>query len=199
MEIEESEIQRDEPRRRFTILDGLVMIVPLAVAFELARPFVKEFLHDLLTPDGTPRWFRWSGLAIGVASRFVAMGMVGLLVARLLPPRRAVRRISHEPGVVACVAAVAAMAAGGVLVLSMAMFRRESISSADSTYWPFVEARIVPAVVAAWIIQAWVGRWRPERNWIDRVGRALGCFWLVIFTYRYVMEWFWPAYWIEPR
>ncbi len=33
-------------------------------------------------------------------------------------------------------------------------------------------------VAAAWIALAFNGRWRPERSWIDRLGRGLGVFWL---------------------
>jgi hypothetical protein len=186
-------------RRRFTILDALVMIVPLAVGFVLARPFVTNFLFLLASPDSTPWWFKRSGLVIGLASRFAALGLIGLVVASLLPPRQTLRRLSRQPGAVACAAAAAAMAAGGLIVLSLALFRQRSISSADENYWPFIEARIFLAIAAAWVTQALSGRWRPEPNWIDRAGRVLGAYWITLFLYRYVMSYVWPGFWIEPR
>jgi hypothetical protein len=186
-------------RRRFTILDGIVMLVPLAVGFALARPFLEDFRSLLSSPDNTPRWFQRAGLVIGLVSRGVAMGMLGLLAARLLPPRPPLRRLSREPGAAACLAAAAAMAAGGMIVLAMALFRQVRISSADQYRWAFFEARIMPAVAAAWITQAWVGRWRPEPSWIDRAGRTLGAYWILLFAFRYVMGWIWPGYWIEAR
>jgi hypothetical protein len=35
------------------------------------------------------------------------------------------------------------------------------------------------AVVVAWVILLLSGRWRSEPSWIDRLGRALGVFWIV--------------------
>lgn len=37
-----------------------------------------------------------------------------------------------------------------------------------------------PAVAAAWTVLAVSGRWRPERSWIDRLGRVLGWSWILI-------------------
>jgi hypothetical protein len=187
------------PLRRFTILDGVVMVVPLAVGFALARPFVRDFLSLLNSPDNTPLWLRRSGLVIGLASRFVAMGMLGLLVAGLLPRRPPLRRLSRQPGVVACAAAALAMAAGGWLVLFLSTFRTVHISSADAYRWPFFEARIMPAVAAAWVALAWGGRWRSEPSWVDRAGRALGAYWIGLFVFRSIVGWFWSTYWIQPR
>jgi hypothetical protein len=36
-----------------------------------------------------------------------------------------------------------------------------------------------PAVAGAWLALALSGRWRPERDWLDRAGRALGVCWIV--------------------
>jgi hypothetical protein len=51
---------------------------------------------------------------------------------------------------------------------------------------PLFGARFSPlllsgAVAVAWLALAVTGRWHPERSWIDRLGRALGLGWLVIF------------------
>jgi hypothetical protein len=41
------------------------------------------------------------------------------------------------------------------------------------------------AVAAAWATLALVGRWEPERSWVDRLGRFFGLYWL---TYP-VLDW----------
>jgi hypothetical protein len=125
--------------------------------------------------------------------------MLGLLIVRLLPRRPPLRRLSRQPGTVACAAAALAMVAGGGIVLSMVYFRGVRISSADAYSWPFVEARIMPAVAAAWVALAWGGRWRPEPSWIDRAGRAFGSYWIVLFAFRFLVGLFWSTYWVEPR
>jgi hypothetical protein len=40
----------------------------------------------------------------------------------------------------------------------------------------------VPAaytVAAGWLTLALLGRWRPEKSWIDRLGRVLGVGWII--------------------
>ena len=41
-----------------------------------------------------------------------------------------------------------------------------------------VQLAVGPAVAAAWMVQALAGRWRPERSWVDRLGRVLGAYWI---------------------
>jgi hypothetical protein len=36
------------------------------------------------------------------------------------------------------------------------------------------------AVLWCWVTLALSGRWRPARGWLDRLGRVLGCCWLVL-------------------
>jgi hypothetical protein len=38
------------------------------------------------------------------------------------------------------------------------------------------------AVAAGWAILALGRRWRPERSWIDRLGAALGAYWILFGT-----------------
>ena len=39
------------------------------------------------------------------------------------------------------------------------------------------------AVGAAWLLLVVSGRWRAEPVWIDRLGRALGIFWIAIIPF----------------
>jgi hypothetical protein len=54
-----------------------------------------------------------------------------------------------------------------------------SIFSGIST---FTGPAISMTVAVAWIILALSGRFRPERSWIDRLGRGLGVFWITVGT-----------------
>jgi hypothetical protein len=36
------------------------------------------------------------------------------------------------------------------------------------------------AVMVSWLTLALTSRWHPERSWVDRWGRVLGCTWIVI-------------------
>jgi hypothetical protein len=37
------------------------------------------------------------------------------------------------------------------------------------------------AVLAAWLVLAIVGRWKPERAWDDRLGRLVGVLWVLFY------------------
>jgi hypothetical protein len=56
--------------------------------------------------------------------------------------------------------------------------------------WAIVEARIGPAVITAWVALYASGRWRSEPHWIDRAGRVLGAYWVVLWLSRwYLILW----------
>ncbi len=38
-------------------------------------------------------------------------------------------------------------------------------------------------VAGSWLALILAGRWRPERNWLDRAGRTLGWFWILAAVY----------------
>ena len=45
---------------------------------------------------------------------------------------------------------------------------------------------LVAPSLAAWLVQALGGRWRPRATWIDRAGRALGVFFIAA---KFALDW----------
>jgi hypothetical protein len=187
-----------EPRptpssRRFTILDLLISIVPLAVAIVATREFVD---HDLDRARILRMNQSWPMMVIdgftigffGLFPRYEAAAMVAFFLMRLRRPRPCLRRLSREPGAVACAAASAAVLAGGVVVLSRKLFGvPEFTTMFDVHNWTIIESRVGPAVVAAWAVLYASGRWRPEPSWLDRAGRLLGAFWIALWFGRWYL------------
>jgi hypothetical protein len=131
-----------------------------------------------------------------------------VLAARFLPPRPSRDRIASQPGVVACTAALIAVIvrssqeafsytleyltlATSPVTLSSPPFRRISgparISAGEAFHnvvleiFPFFTAPVVgAAVIVAWLVLVANGRWRPGPDWIDRVGRILGVYWILV-------------------
>src|SRR5262249_36756626 len=129
-----------------------------------------------------------------LSSVFVIPGLVAWTVAclllRLRRPRPPWRRLSRQPGTMACLIATVAIglsAAFGAIGWVMEDQRDDAIE------WLAVQSLAVPpqpgaAVFWCWVTMALSGRWRPEPTWLDRLCRLLGLAWLtmaLLFTYAY--------------
>jgi hypothetical protein len=164
----------------------VILLMPLAIGFALTRP-------DLAVTGWIPieEWrSRWRGMIDHnerIASPFISVVMPGLLVLRLRRPRPGLRRLSRQPGAVACAAATAAMALGGVVVGARLLFVEAALNSDMRMIWSGFQVWISPAVMAAWAALILGRRWRGERSWIDRAGRLCGFYWIALSVYRTVM------------
>lgn len=87
----------------------------------------------------------------------------------------------------ACVSAILGMAWGAAVLagtISIAWATQGRLQL-PLTVWITRLARdeLLPqvglSVAVAWTVQVVIGSWRPEPDWIDRVGRVLGCLWVV--------------------
>jgi hypothetical protein len=180
------------------VFDVLVLIVPLAAAIPITESFLRNELRTFLFGRPIQSWIMdfldWAPVIFfGLLPRYVSLGMVALLFLRLRRPRPGLRRVSRQPGAVACAAGTAAVVAGGVIVLSRHLFSNGNPLGMISTWppwhelyeWPMVEARISAAVVAAWTALGLSGRWRSEPSWIDRAGRVMGAYWVCLWLLRW--------------
>jgi hypothetical protein len=205
------------PPRRLRIQDALFLIVPLGVGLALFRglDFHATTTVRIHSDNATSDWVKLAAPILGLASRVVAMEMLGLLLLQLRPPRPRPRRLTRQPGFVACAAAAAGMTAGGISGIALAVLGQPHLRFLNNalfnllpqidlvptqvTSWSYVEAGITPAIVTAWIAQALGRRWRPEPTLLDRAGRVLGAYWILLGAYRLIMPWFEPSFWILPR
>jgi hypothetical protein len=176
---------RPSRRRRFGLLDGLILVVPVAIGFALSRAWLEVALWHPFA-EWTSRWKEMIDFNLKIAGRFISVAMLGLLFVRLRHPRPGLRRLSRQPGAVACVAATLAMAAGGIVVGTMRVFQEAPIFEVE-WLWPTFEAWIAPAVMIAWAALFLGRRWRAEPSWIDRAGRFCGFYWIAAWIYRGVV------------
>ena len=178
--------------RRFTIVDGMILVAATAVGLVGARSNVIEG-RDSLSWD--PTWWSYGNLEAGIVSFAVvippaAAWTAAVVILRLRSPRPRGRRLARQPGMVAACSAMGAMA---VVVALNAMFaglyrlvRGASIASGNGVLgWCLVYSLILPSILgfvvaASWATLAVGRRWRAEPGWIDRLGRALGVFWIAM-------------------
>jgi hypothetical protein len=168
---------RADKDRRFTLVDGMILVAATAGGLALTRtPLAEGFWESFL---GEPELH-----LVGVIHAVLLLGLplllmwtFALVVVRLRHPRPRFRRLASQPGFVACVAAASAMTLCTLSMIPLLAwsnaFSYEQISL--RSYTP--EAGF--AVAGAWLSLALGRRWRAEPGWIDRTGRGLGVTWIL--------------------
>lgn len=170
--------------RRFSISDMMIIVVAVALGMLVLRPYLPGHasqLRFLSTRMGDPlglwRLYSWAN---GPGSCFVVPMMAAVIAMRLRRPRPRRGRLVSQPGFVACLAVFASMVPGLIWVATI--HHRPGFQRATG----FQQAWIISvrwadtAVIGAWLALAMSGRWRPERSWIDRAGRVLGLYWVLL-------------------
>jgi hypothetical protein len=109
-----------------------------------------------------------------------------LLILMALNPQPSLRDIVAGPGFVACAAvllaavlplihfAAAVMVSHGLAMNLMVPFKNMFGMLANTA---------APMIIGAWLALALVGRWRPLPTWTDRLGCAVGAFWVLLYGY----------------
>jgi hypothetical protein len=170
--------------RKFTILDGMILVAAVACGFALRR------LTTGIFNGGVFESLNWLGRnaiePMRAAMPFLATLTPAVLLIRLRRPRPALWRLARQPGMAACCAAILSMPP---TLLALARENRAVVEGESEVFPPDWVARIFlleeGAVMAGlWVLAAWAalmlgGRRRPERGWIDRLGRVVGLGWLL--------------------
>ena len=179
-----------KPVRRLGLLDLMILIAATGPAiylfqqFDRASPALTYIASTEMAPSKIRPWFLSYGLVPGFSVLTLSLLPIRWLETRPRP-RRAVRAPGTIPGLVAAFAF-------GVVAARVAL----DWPAIRQTHFAFVglvtpvgllSLRLVgtkdlvgPAVAFSWILLAIGGGWRPEANWVDRTGRAVGVIWIVL-------------------
>ncbi len=177
-------------RRRFTLLDLMVLIAAFAVCWMVPKTFRRLSRRkptQFTTSASTPR----SSGASWLVSASVALAVLVIFV-----PKPGGRERFRQPGALAMLMVaftwvydvIQTAIQGGMLWLTTGQ------SFSDGGFWYLfgpiydVSFRAVLAVMASWITLALLGLGRPESNWLDRSGRILGWIWVVWGLLAWVLE-----------
>jgi hypothetical protein len=116
--------------------------------------------------------------------RAIAPVTLVVLVARFRQPRLRLRPVVRQPGTVGCAAAVLALIEELVWTGTDAIERlrpdHPDYDSSTLTYWDLDGAHPGLGIGVVWLWLAVSGRWKPERDWVDRAGVGLSLFWLIV-------------------
>ena len=181
-------------QRKFTLLDGMIFIAATAVALGWERVYLT-YVSTQFVFSSMPRPFVIRLYFAGIAP-FLVMYALTLLGRGLRAPRPPIRRLARRPGMAACLAIALGVAVAGLCVpvqLAVSAFDYSTYFSRGDlfggTVFLFTQRVWISGSTAAgtWLMLILTSGWRPEPNWIDRTGRALGaCF---ILTQFIMMAW----------
>jgi hypothetical protein len=162
--------------RKFNLVDGMILIAAtaLGLAGERIRAQHLAKIDSSLLESVTE-------VAIDYAVCVAFFWTLALPLLGLRHPRPPWRRLRRQPGMLVGVSFIVATVCNFVchlLYLEFAYsgsFYEHVVSLAERASYP---APFALSTAVAWTTLAWSGRWRPESSWIDRLGRALGVFWI---------------------
>ena len=194
--------------RTFHVSDAIVLVAATAIGLAVFKPYFATMTPLSWTPPVTfaPRFTGWiSGLwvCLVLASPFTTVWTLAILGLRLRQPRPRWNRLVRQPGLVAglmaafvLTARLAGFATMCVRVIgepNLAVWNVQNTGGGgcrmgwprgyllfDTDHFLNTLAMIGLSVASSWVVLLVSGRWRSERSWIDRSGRALGWFWIAI-------------------
>jgi hypothetical protein len=182
-------------QRRLTLFDAMVLMAMIGTGVASLRGFS---VAEILRLGIRPRPNLLPVLRHGLVGPFLPCGLawtLAVLLLRLGHPRPPRRHLARQPGTVACVASVSVVGTGALallLVMIVQFYKRtEQVALTDRFMTRFMEAMapyMGTGVLVAWMTSVLNRMWRPEPSWIDRMGRAIGVFWVAtipIFAWPY--------------
>ncbi len=162
--------------RRFSLLDAMALIA--AAAAGLALDCIVWFDTDVWI-HGTAKDFRdLASRGFVLSAPPAAMWTVTTLALALRHPRNRLRRLLRQPGTAACAAATSALVLGVVLVIRAILGNGLVFSSARPMIMGVLPIMAGSAVTGVWGVSIPTGGFRYASDWIDRLGRLLGLYWM---------------------
>jgi hypothetical protein len=185
-------------RRRVTLFDIMTLVAATAGGLALAHlvwprnpaglwTFTWPLLPDNLSGYPSKTWLLPVSERIAPFIPCLAAWTGAFLVTRLHGPRPRRRRLLIQPGLVAAVAALSTLMVESALLIGSAKIDGRFGWSSPSSLANFAANAVVLlthhagcAVAISWLTLFLIGRWCPERSWVDRWGRVLGCTWILL-------------------
>jgi hypothetical protein len=175
-------------RRRFRLLDAMILIAATGIACGLMLGMERVTQGQIswstvpaLAAGGAGHLEAWKlvvstvFVVVLLALPFAAMWTLAIIPLRFTGPRPRFRRLARQPGINAAFSACLALVIAG-LEVGITFW----LDGNDFTYFFLLAIPTYPAlaVLIAWMTLLIGRRWRAEPSWVDRLGRALGIYWI---------------------
>jgi hypothetical protein len=194
--------------RRFTVLDGMILVAAVACGLSLRREAHAALQPHTVMPyenrvESTTR------RTIEAMFPFLATMTPAVLIMSLRRPRPRWRKLVRRPGMAACCAAILPLIVSLIELHRLAMplegHTSDNLRSSTGELLCFCSwlapvgqlygdagIRVGLWVAGAWLILALSGFRRRERSWINGLGRVVGIGWISILGMRalaYIINW----------
>jgi hypothetical protein len=183
--------------RRFGIADGLILVAATAFGLAASR-FVFASREARAQISNVSDLLRRAPSGWTVSDVLECIAIAGVLLSPCLMtwtpaclilrgrgPRPIRRRLRWPPGTLACVVATGTVLLSGAIIAAIGGYKLRTGRSHDA--WTVYVVLLVSASIQASAAVPWCwatlwlcGRWRPERSWLDRLGRLLGVTWIAL-------------------
>jgi hypothetical protein len=192
-------------RRTLTITDGIVSLAAIGVGLAITRQYYRVIKE--LPPMGLHRGMSFMEVWYWVYHRscmFLISSMilsVTLLILRFRQPRPRFNRLIRQPGTVACWVVLFVVGLRILGVLEGALLARivgvqwhEMVFHLDEIDWSYypllafttaqdLSPQMCLGVALSWALLAVSGQWHPEPSWIDRMGRVIGTYYILMIPF----------------
>ena len=195
--------------RKFGMLDAMIGIGALAVVMTICRLSWQGRQKPLdVFAISLPFWTKNPIDRIQYVLRLTELLLMVVAVAFLMmrwrQPRPRFRRLIRQPGLAAALVVVLkSLLEMGLAVTAYRMTRVSADSMAIRQYAGPILLSNGLVVACLWFYLALSRTGRPERGWIDRLGRGVGGLWILIFLTHAIVQgvettrdWSWAMRWI---
>lgn len=183
-------ISTTKERRHFTIGDGMILVAGTAMGLAWTAQAWRAFSDVPVADDAWgPAWAAtMNGFVLALPC--VLILTFTWLVLRLRGPRPPWRRVACLPGTTAVLTAAFSLTLFAPFVVMILLAAARRLGS-YSELWKESAAGMIElaalstpvigfSILSAWVLLVVQRRWRCERSWLDRMGRALGMAWIMI-------------------
>jgi hypothetical protein len=172
-------MSEEAPKRRFTLLDGLVLLAATAIGLGGCRAFLDEAQRVYDSPGflTLPATFHIQSAASVLVALTVALPLLGLFRRAALPFRRSAR----QPGFAAALAVCFFTAIKILEILRdplMRRFPRIPWVEAFSALIRDLASYSGLLVAALWFVMLLGHRWRLRGDWVEAVARVVSVCWI---------------------
>ncbi len=168
--------------RPLTIFDAMTLVAAVAVGIAVSRGVDADQVVYLnrgqpaLMPLATLTMLLIEWLPLPAALSLAVLGL------NCKAPRPPARRLARRPGFAACLAVLVAMV-GSLTFLTPLTWTIGLIKTTHHVGEVLLEllaSQIGVGVATAWLLMALKGAWTIGPSWLERLGVALGAFWVFL-------------------